>query len=87
MWQNGENLVHPPFQSARIWIKNSKIDVDFLKMNKPLFSTSYGGAQFIRLLWFCKGNNFFIDKKFNSLLLPVINIAVQLIRVYPSSKL
>lgn len=36
--------MHPPFQSARIWIKNSKIDVDFLKMNKPLFSTSYGGA-------------------------------------------
>jgi len=42
MWQNGENLMHPPFQSARIWIKNS--NVGFLKTNKLLFSTRYGGA-------------------------------------------
>lgn len=44
MCQNGENPVHPPFQSARIWIKNSKVDVGFLKMNDLLFSTRYGGA-------------------------------------------
>jgi len=44
MCQNGENLVHPPFQSARIWIKNSKVDVDFLKTNELLSSTRYRGA-------------------------------------------
>lgn len=87
MCQNRENLVHPPFQSARIWIKNSKVDVGLLKMNKLLFGTRCGGAHFYELLWFCKGNNFFIDKKFNSLLLPVIDIAVQLVCVHPSAEL
>lgn len=33
-------------QSERIWIKNSKDGVGFLKINEPLFSTRYGGAQF-----------------------------------------
>lgn len=36
--------MHPPFQSARIWIKNSKVDIGFWKTNKLLFSTRSGGA-------------------------------------------
>lgn len=60
-----------------MWCANISVHVCINQYNK---SHLRGGLQIV------EGNDFFVAKKLNGLLLPVIHIAVQLVRVHSCTK-
>lgn len=60
-----------------MWCANISVHVCINQNNK---SHLRGGLQIV------EGNDFFVAKKLNGLLLPVIHIAVQLVRVHSCTK-
>lgn len=90
--QDTERGRRPPINDAVVYSFHTKMDglgkkthtwVSELTEMKSFYDPAACERYLRRGLQISEGNDFFVDKKLNGLLLPVVHIAVQLIGVHP----